>query len=1436
MPHDIALVGMSCRFPGAAHPMEFWELLSAGRSAIREVPPERWSARIYDPDPAVPGKANTRWGGFLDAPGAFDNEFFRMTAEESTYVDPQQRLMLELGWEALEDAGIAPDSLAGQSAGVYVGISHNDYERIIYRRLEDITRFHGTGSYQAVAANRLSYFLNLVGPSLAVDSACSSALSALHMACMALRQGEVGLALVGAVTFHLTPDETIGLTKGRMLSGRGCSRPFDKQADGYVRGEGGGVLVAKRLEDALRDGDRVLGVVKGTAINHNGRSNGLSAPSGRALQAVFEQALACAGLPASAVTFLETHGTGTKLGDQIELNAIREVYGVPGEALRLGASKGNIGHLETSSGMASLVKVLLSMQHARIPANIYPSAPELLPLPAESRIAFPLAADSWTADAGPRIAAVTSYGFGGANGHVILADAPVRTDHADASKDEPDVLCLSARDAEAVAALAGRYLARLDEEALRTADVCFTAGVGRSHFESRVAIVFDGLDDLRWQLAEVAAGARVPQTAQRGAKSVFVFGHGTRAPRALVATLSRRHPVFRDAIEQCRALAERRLAAIPADSVNALVAERIDGFALQYGLARLLTAWGVEPEAVRGAGDGWLAAAAFAGAIKPEDAVRLLAGERFSPARRDAGLAVLDLDGRPLPPDFAVDAAATDGDAGAGLAADTGCIVIGAADGDERQAVKALLDAVASAYMRGARIDWAAFHTGAFCRKLRLPTYPFQRKARWFADPLLAAENRPASVPAPVEARPVRAESTTAPAPDTVGARARELAEWLRGYAATRLDSRTMDERRCMPPHLVLDLGNAGLLGLLVPQRWGGEGLSMRDAVYVFEQLGAIDITLAAFIGVHNVLGVLPLLHGGSDALKAEFLPRMASGRLLGAFAVTEPGAGSNPRGIGATARPAAEGGLRLNGHKIWIGNAAWAGVLTTFVNEYDEQGAFAGISGFVTTPDTPGVVQGPEAVTLGVRAMVQNDVLFQDARVSEDRRIGRPGAGLAIASETFDVGRLGIGALTVGASKRCLQLLLRFGSRRQISTGLLADNGAFLATLRTISARTEMTQSWVRSLARLRDDGVPVPSEAYAVAKVGGSEWLWQAVDATMQFMGGRGYVETNLVSQMWRDARLLRIFEGPTEALLAHVGASLIKGRSSLQALLAERFAGPCAADVVQRLQALAQAVDRAAAQGLPAERIAVLQQRAGWSHCVGAMLCAAESCVVVADRGAVLEAGRREFDDAVQAVEELLARTPSAAYAAADVRAHAAALAGDIGDVDQRSAPGTAASLDELLRPEAPAPVPVFISVPAAAPVPAPQLAAVPVRRELFAAASGLRDTVLALFAKRLRVRPEALDPDRPFFEYGVDSVDAVEIALEIEATFGIALDPTALWNFPTLNALLRHLVPAPAPVASRPAQAEAPSVAAAPASSLAGQSLLDELRKELASDGA
>lgn len=513
---DIAIVGISCRFPGAHSPRAFWDLLSEGRSSITEVPPSRWDTGLfYDPDPTVPGKANTKWGGFLANPGGCDIGFFNLTAEEAVHVDPQQRMVLELGWEALEDAGIAPDTLKGTSVGVYVGISHNDYERIIYQRPERITQFHGTGSYQSVAAARLSYFLNLTGPSMVIDTACSSALSALHVAGAALRQGRMPLALVGAVTLHLTPDETIGLTKGRMLSGDGICKSFDKNADGYVRGEGGGVMVLKRLEDAVCSGDRILGVVRGTAVNHNGRSNGLSSPSGLALKRVMEECLASAQVDPREVTMLEAHGTGTKWGDQIELRAIREVYEKPStEALWLGSCKTNIGHLETASGMASLTKVLLAMEHRAIPPNLHFTG-DSRPADVASRLHVPLTLEPWHTQRALPLAAITAYGFGGANAHALVEaalPAPPLDERAG-----PQLLCLSARSEEALRELARSYVELLGRSGPQPAlaDVCYTAAVGRSHFEWRAAFV--ALEDasMRKALQEALAAPTLGQRAAR---------------------------------------------------------------------------------------------------------------------------------------------------------------------------------------------------------------------------------------------------------------------------------------------------------------------------------------------------------------------------------------------------------------------------------------------------------------------------------------------------------------------------------------------------------------------------------------------------------------------------------------------------------------------------------------------------------------------------------------------------------------------------------------------------------------------------------------------------------------------------------------------------------------------------------------------------------
>ncbi len=321
----IAVVGIGCRFPAAAGPAAFWQLLSGGVDAVTDVPSHRWDVdAVYDPNPATPGKMCTRRGGFLDQITDFDPAFFGISGREAERMDPQQRLLLEVAWEALEHAGLPPDSLADSATGVFVGISNCDYSRLIFRGLETLNAYSATGTSLAVAANRLSYVLNLRGPSLAVDTACSSALVAAHLACQSLNSGESDLALVGGVNLTLTPEGTVTFSQARMVAPDGRCKTFDAAADGYVRGEGCGVIVLQRLADAQRQLQRVLAVIRGSAVNQDGLTNGLTAPNGPSQREVIGAALRHAGVRPSDIEFVEAHGTGTPLGDTIEVRALKE--------------------------------------------------------------------------------------------------------------------------------------------------------------------------------------------------------------------------------------------------------------------------------------------------------------------------------------------------------------------------------------------------------------------------------------------------------------------------------------------------------------------------------------------------------------------------------------------------------------------------------------------------------------------------------------------------------------------------------------------------------------------------------------------------------------------------------------------------------------------------------------------------------------------------------------------------------------------------------------------------------------------------------------------------------------------------------------------------------------------------------------------------------
>jgi acyl transferase domain-containing protein/SAM-dependent methyltransferase len=510
----LAVIGMAARLPGAPDVDTFWQMLLEGRTGIVDIPPDRWDAdRYYSADPAAPGKMYVRRAGFLEQVDEFDAVFFGIQPREATTMDPQQRLMLEVAWEALEDAAQPPAALAESATGVFLGMAGSDYFRTLLADTENIDIYTGSGGSPSIAAGRISYQLGFHGPSLVVDTSCSSSLVATHLACRSLRSRECRMAVVGGVNLMLTPENTVTLCKSRMLSPDGLCKTFDESADGFARAEGCGVVILKRLADALDDGDRIHAVICGSAINQDGRSGGLTVPSGPAQEAVIRMALADAHVDPTDVGYVEAHGTGTSLGDPIEFHALVSALCTGRGADRplfIGSAKTNLGHLEAAAGITGLIKTILAVQHGQIPPHLHLKKlnPHIEPGGAPVHIPTDLA--SWPASGPRRIAGVSSFGFSGTNAHVIVEQAPqMKALENDAP---PYTLMLSARTPEALSQMASRYAAWIDAHPhLAPADVCFTAATGRKQFAHRAAWSGSSLDELRRKLeAFAAAGACEP--------------------------------------------------------------------------------------------------------------------------------------------------------------------------------------------------------------------------------------------------------------------------------------------------------------------------------------------------------------------------------------------------------------------------------------------------------------------------------------------------------------------------------------------------------------------------------------------------------------------------------------------------------------------------------------------------------------------------------------------------------------------------------------------------------------------------------------------------------------------------------------------------------------------------------------------------------------
>ena len=638
----IVIVGIGCRFPGASGPEEFWRLLRSGTDAITEIPGDRWDVdALYDPFPGTLAKMSTRWGGFLTGIDQFDPHFFGISPREAAAMDPQQRVLLEVVWEALETAGQPADKLAGSRTGVFVGIGGFDYTNVLLNydeHLKTINAYVGTGNSHSIAANRISYLLDLRGPSVAIDTACSSSLVAVHLACESLRAAQVDLAIAGGVNLILSPEVTIAFSHARMMAADGRCKTFDAKADGYVRAEGAGAVILKRLSDALRDRDYIFAILRGSAVNQDGRTAGIAAPNATAQQSVIREALAQAQVSPRELTYIEAHGTGTSIGDPIEVEAIKGVLGElnpDAPPCLLGSVKANIGHLENASGMAGLAKVLLCLRHGEVPGQVHFTNLNPRISLAGTRLAIPTSVQPWPR-APRRLAGVSSFGFGGTNAHVVVEEAPARVRAKDLPVRPCHILTLSARTEGAAMSLASRFEKYLsDNPGADLQDVCFSANSGRSHFVHRFAVVAESKEELRESLAAFAAG-RAEQgvgvhlghcTRKDGERLAFVFP-GNIQDSSVTLQLYEGLPVFRTTMDRCARIlnstsAEPLLAAL---STRTTSDERGEAalFALQYALAEVWRSWGIEPDAVLGVGIGEYVAAVVSGVMSCEDALKLI--------------------------------------------------------------------------------------------------------------------------------------------------------------------------------------------------------------------------------------------------------------------------------------------------------------------------------------------------------------------------------------------------------------------------------------------------------------------------------------------------------------------------------------------------------------------------------------------------------------------------------------------------------------------------------------------------------------------------------------------------------------------------------------------------------------------------------------------
>ncbi|ACE84705.1 SDR family NAD(P)-dependent oxidoreductase [Cellvibrio japonicus] len=756
MSEPIALVGIGCRFPGGAStPADYWELILRGGSGIGEVPKDRWDlAEHHDDDKDAAGKMYCRHGGFVESAAQFDADFFNISQRECLSLDPQHRLLLEVSWEALENAGYPANELRGSQTGVFLGAFTHDFPlKLLSQAHDTLDAYSGINAFHSVGAGRLSYFYGFQGPALAVDAACASSLVSVHLACQSLRAGECNLALAGGVHYLMAPEFSISYCKAHMLAPDGQCKTFDEAANGFGRGEGCGLVVLKRLADAIADEDDIIAVIRGSAVNQDGATSSLSVPNGPAQQRVIRAALTQARLAPDDVSYVEAHGTGTAIGDPIEVGALGAVYGAsrqPGNPLFLGSVKANIGHLEAAAGIAGFIKAALVLQQGIIPPQRNFSRANQKIDWANLPLEVPTRSRPWTGDAGSRFAAVSAFGFSGTNAHVILENAPdlhrlrkASRRHSELAEPFPPLFAIAARTPAAMAVLIDRYLAYLQGPVtLPLSQFCARVVTEREHFAYRLCLIPGSFADLTHQLhrAKEVWSQSAGMTARRET-FLLRLQRPVLSPE-LESTLFHAVPAFRAAIERCEALLPPGAASALRKRVTGRGADRspVTEWVLTYAYAHLWLSLGVQPDGYQLL-DEELASlgAVVAGMVDIATALAFEQGETPAGLRVEPAATVLvnsqlqPVDKLLSQPDFWLRKASLRLDSKSGTVPGV-ILAVGPAEGEAGSV--AIVNNLRAFYLGGQNIHWRQLQPLWDAQALRgeytLPNYPFQRRHIWF--------------------------------------------------------------------------------------------------------------------------------------------------------------------------------------------------------------------------------------------------------------------------------------------------------------------------------------------------------------------------------------------------------------------------------------------------------------------------------------------------------------------------------------------------------------------------------------------------------------------------------------------------------------------------------------------------------------------------------